>query len=90
MSSGPGFSPVVQPRKRQIASKSSTSLISGVPVRASIRGSCPGVRSRTWAANDSTFWERCEERFLMKCASSTTMPRSPIEASQDMCRSRIS
>lgn len=84
MSSGPGFSPFVQPRKRQMASKSSTSLMSGVPVSASMSGSCPGVRSRTCAASESTFCERCDERFLMKCASSTTMPRRPIDASHDM------
>ncbi len=56
------------------------SLISGVPVSAIISGR--GVRVRIRSAIASTFCERCEVLFLMKCASSTTMPRKPRSPSQ--------
>ena len=55
--------------------KSSMSLISGVPVRAISSGR--GTRSWMRAESSSTCCERWEVLFLMKCASSTTMPRKP-------------
>src|SRR5665648_664057 len=50
-SAGLGWSPVIQPRNRQIARKSSTSLMSGVPVSAMSSGLPPGVRARTPGGN---------------------------------------
>ena len=54
------------------------SLISGVPVRAISRGR--GARARMRSESSSTCCERWEVLFLMKCASSTTMPRNPKAA----------
>ncbi len=71
-----------------MARKSSMSLIRGVPVNAIISGLT--VRLRIRSATCSTWRERCEDLFLMKCASSTTMPRKPSSPSQPTCRSRIS
>ena len=82
--------PSIQPRNCQIARKSSTSLISGVPVSASSSGSPPGAARRMRSASASTLRERCDCRFLMKCASSTTMPRKPSVDSHAMCRSSTS
>jgi hypothetical protein len=58
-----------------MARKSSMSLISGVPVRAISSGRT--ARSRMRSASCSTFCERWEDLFLMKCASSMTIPRRP-------------
>ena len=64
------------------------SLISGVPVSAISSGRTvrAWIRSESW----STLRERWEVLFLMKCASSTTIPRNPNSPSQPTCRSRIS
>ena len=70
------------------ARKSSMSLISGVPVSAISSGR--GVRARMRSESWSTCWLRWEVLFLMKCASSTTMPRKPNSPSQPTCRSRTS
>ena len=51
------------------------SLISGVPVSAISSGR--PIRARIRSASCSTCCERCDVLFLMKCASSTTMPRKP-------------
>ena len=59
-----------------MALKSSMSLISGVPVSAISSGRA--VRARMRSESCRTCWERCEFLFLMKCASSTTMPRKPM------------
>ena len=83
-----GFSPSIQPRNCQIARKSSIVLISGVPVSAIIRAR--GERDRMLSASASTCLERCDSRFLMKCASSTTMPLNPRVRSQPTCRSSTS
>ena len=71
-----------------MAWKSSMSLISGVPVSAISSGRA--MRARIRSASCSTFWERCDCLFLMKCASSTTIARNPKSPSQPTCRSRIS
>jgi hypothetical protein len=71
-----------------MALKSSMSLISGVPVSAMNRARACFDLIRSESSN--TCWERCEDLFLMKCASSTTMPRKPCAPSQPTCRSRIS
>ena len=64
------------------------SLISGVPVRA--KNSGRPVRERIRSDSWSTFCERCEVLFLMKCASSTTIERKPKSPSQPTCRSSTS
>ena len=64
------------------------SLISGVPVSAISSGRA--VRARSRSDSSSTWRERCEVLFLMKWASSTTMPRKPNVPSQPTWRSRIS
>ena len=56
------------------------SLISGVPVSAISSGRA--VRDRMRSESARTCCERCEVLFLMKCASSTTMPRKPKSPSQ--------
>jgi hypothetical protein len=71
-----GFLSSIQPRNCQMARKSSMSLISGVPVSA-ISSGPHGARARIRSESSSTCCERCEVLFLMKCASSTTMPRKP-------------
>ncbi len=71
-----------------MARKSSMSLMSGVPVSAMSSGR--GMRARMRSERCSTFCERCDVLFLMKCASSTTIPRNPKSPSQPTCRSRIS
>ena len=64
------------------------SLISGVPVRAISSGRA--VRARMRSDSSSACRERWEVLFLMKCASSTTMPRNPKSPSQPTCRSSTS
>ena len=68
-----------------MARKSSMSLMRGVPVRAIISGRVRRARMR------SAIWSTCRDRsellFLMKCASSTTMPPKPRSPSQPACRS---
>ena len=64
------------------------SLISGVPVSAISRGRT--VRDRICSDSSSTCWERWEPLFLMKCASSTTIPRNPKLPSQPTWRSSTS
>ncbi len=64
------------------------SLISGVPVSAIISGRA--MRVRILSAISRTLRERSEVVFLMKWASSTTMPRKPWLPIQPACRSRIS
>ena len=71
-----------------MARKSSMSLISGVPVSAISSGRATRVRIRS--ESSSTCCERCDVLFLMKCASSTTMPRKPRSPSQPTCRSSTS
>ncbi len=83
-----GFLASIQPRNCQMARKSSMSLMSGVPVRA--MKSALLVRSRILSDTSSTCCERCDDLFLMKCASSTTIPRKPWFPSQPAWRSRIS
>ena len=85
---GSGLVSSIQPRNCQIALKSSVLLITGVPVSAISSGSLR--RSRSAAASDSTSFERCDEWFLMKCASSTTIPLNPSVLSQPECRSSTS
>jgi hypothetical protein len=43
-----------------------------------------------WTNGEKPGCERWEVRFLMKCASSTTMPRSPSDPSHARCRSSTS
>jgi len=88
ISSVSGFLSSIQPRNCQIIRKSSIWLISGVPVRAII--SALGVTARMLFESDCTFFERCESLFLMKCASSTTMPLKPRRDSQATWRSSTS
>ena len=88
ISSGSGFLSSIQPRNSQMARKSSMSLISGVPVRAMSSGRA--VKDRMRSESPSTCCERCEVLFLMKCASSTTIPRKPNSPSQPTCRSSTS
>ena len=64
------------------------SLISGVPVSAIISGR--PERARILSASWSTCWERWEVLFLMKWASSTTIPRKPKSPSQPTWRSSTS
>jgi len=64
------------------------SLISGVPVSAISRGRA--VRDRMRSERARTCCDRCEVLFLMKWASSTTMPRKPKSPSQLMWRSSTS
>ena len=64
------------------------SLISGVPVSAISSGR--ERLARICSAMRSTCWERCEERFLMKWASSTTMLPKPKSPSQSAWRSSTS
>ena len=64
------------------------SLISGVPVSANSSGR--PVRARIRSESWSTFCERWEVLFLMKCASSTTIVRKPKSPSQPTCRSSTS
>ena len=64
------------------------SLISGVPVSAISSGRA--IRARIRSESCSTCWERWEVLFLMKCASSTTIPRKPRSPSQPTCRSSTS
>ncbi len=71
-----------------MARKSSMSLMSGVPVSAMSSGF--DWRWRMLSASASTNFERCDCRFLMKWASSTTMPRKPSVRSQPMWRSSTS
>ena len=71
-----------------MARKSSMSLISGVPVRAISSGRT--VRARMRSESSSTCCERWEDLFLMKCASSTTIPRKPNSPSQPTWRSSTS
>ncbi len=88
MSFARGFLSSIQPRNSQMVRKSSTELISGVPVSAMNSGE--DTRDRICSAICSTKRERCESLFLMKCASSTTMPLKPKPPSHPACRSRIS
>ena len=64
------------------------SLISGVPVSAIISGFAR--RARIFSAICMTCCERCEVLFLMKCASSTTIPAKPWLPSQPTWRSSTS
>ena len=64
------------------------SLISGVPVSAISSGRT--VRERMRLESARTCCERCELSFLMKWASSTTMPRKPKSLSHPRWRSRTS
>ena len=75
MSAGSGFFSSIQPRYCQIMRKSSIWLMRGVPVRATSSGF--GNWRRIDAESACTFLERCDSLFLMKCASSTIMPRKP-------------
>ena len=75
MSAGSGFFSSIQPRYCQIILKSSIWLISGVPVSATNRAF--GDTARIPRESARTFFERCESLFLMKCASSTTIPLKP-------------
>ena len=79
MRRGSGFLSSIQPRNCQIARKSSMSLISGVPVSAISSGVGPCAPG-CCAESASTCCERCDVLFLMKCASSTTMPLKPRRA----------
>jgi hypothetical protein len=88
ISSSDGSSSSIQPRNCQMARKSSMSLMSGVPVRAMSSGR--DVRHRMRSDSSSTCCERCEVLFLMKCASSTTIPRKPNVPNQPTCRSSTS
>ncbi len=88
MSGGSGLTPSIQPRYSQIARKSSIVLISGVPVSA--MNSARGFAARIDFDSAMTCLLRSDLRFLMKCASSTTMPLKPKRESQPTCRSRIS
>jgi hypothetical protein len=88
ISSARGFVSSIHPRNCQMARKSSMSLISGVPVRAINSGRA--VRDRIRSESPSTCRERCEVLFLMKCASSMTMPRSPNSPSHPTWRSSTS
>ena len=83
-----GFLSSIQPRYCQIIRKSSIWLMSGVPVRAMNRAF--GLTARMLFAIASTFFDRCDSLFLMKCASSTIMPLNPRRLSHAACRSRIS
>ena len=71
-----------------MALKSSMSLISGVPVRAISSGRA--MRDRMRSESSRTCCERWEDLFLMKCASSTTMPRKPRSPSHPTWRSSTS
>ena len=71
-----------------MARKSSMSLISGVPVRAISNGRA--VRDRMRSESSRTCCERWEVLFLMKCASSTTMPRKPKSPNHPTWRSSTS
>ena len=71
-----------------MARKSSMSLISGVPVSAISSGR--GMRARIRSESSSAWRDRWDFLFLMKCASSTTMPRNPKSPSQPTCRSSTS
>ena len=64
------------------------SLMSGVPVRAMSSGRT--VRWRTLRDRSRTLRERRDVLFLMKCASSMTMPRKPNVPSHPTCRLRMS
>ncbi len=88
MSACRGFLSSIQPRNCQMALKSSMSLISGVPVSA--MSSALPLRARMRSDSSRTCCERCDDLFLMKCASSTTIPRKPWPPSQPTWRSRIS
>ena len=88
MSCAVGFVPSIQPRKSQIARKSSMVLMSGVPVSA--MNSARGFAARIERDSAMTCLLRSDFRFLMKCASSTTIPLNPNRESQPTWRSRIS